>query len=93
MYYECHITIEDVKRRTLKTVVEELGWKFSAIDGDPSLGDKVFCYGTAHKSATMNPAVVIFEMKQVADAIKRQGFKVVRQKVELVMYDTKGKEN
>lgn len=37
-YYECHITIESANKDKTKQAVEVLGWKFSAIDGDPVLG-------------------------------------------------------
>lgn len=47
-YYECHITIEEgdpLKRGTglyhngdIRHAVEEIGWTYSAIDGDVDLG-------------------------------------------------------
>ncbi len=92
--YECHITIESPKtyKTTLGILVEALGWKFSAIDGDPTLGDGVKYYATNHYKASKNVLDVIEEMNNLAMKLMDSKFKVVRQKVELIIYDTKRKQ-
>lgn len=92
MYYECHITME-VGPKTSKYAVELMGWKFSQIDGDPSLGDGPREYATIHASPNADLIhTVVPRMQKTAEFLKWLGFNVVRQKVELVMYDTKGRE-
>ena len=93
-YYECHITCEVDKRRPLKHIVEqELGWKFSCIDGDPSLGIGIKCYATQHFRGGRLRDEVILIMDKTAKLLEADGFKVLRQKVELVIYDTKLKRS
>lgn len=93
-YYECHITIEQLpnqSREHVRQAVERTGWKFSAIDGDPVLGNKVLCYATRHFANQMAPGDVSQRMNIVAEDLSTNQLKVVRQKVELVVYDTKWK--
>lgn len=90
MYYECHITLK-LQPRSAKHLIEGLGWKFSCIEGDPSLGDGPREYATRHVSTTVGEPAIIAEMDHVAGVLAHAGFSVIRQKVELVVYDTKGK--
>ena len=90
--YEAHITyaIED------QAAVEKYHspeWKFSAIDGDPVLGKKVFCYLTSYDA---NPHKLLDRMKCEADSLRYfsevpgyDGAEPVRQKIERIVYDTK----
>jgi hypothetical protein len=90
MYYECHITCADhVEPRALKLEIESYAWKFSRIAGDPTLGIETFCYATKHLDAKLPLDRVIMRMNAVARALECSGFTVVRQKVELVMYDSR----
>jgi hypothetical protein len=91
-YYECHITLRGQPQR-LKELVESYGWKFSAIDGDPVLGAGVLCYATKHFNTRHPESDVIREMNSVAAELAGKSLveEVVRQKVELVVYDTKVK--
>ncbi len=89
-YYECHVTIETEHKALVQKVVEKLKWKFSAIDGDPSLGDGVKCYATRHFNARLPADDVVTELHRVAQAIDygcANGAKILRRKVELVIYD------
>lgn len=91
-YYECHITIKPgtTDKEIIHRAVEHYGWKFSSIDGDPTLGKEVFCYATQHFPMRYKVKYVIGSMNTVADALTNGGFEIVRQKVELIVYDTKG---
>lgn len=87
-YYECHITL--TPDSGLKVFVEGLGWKFSQIFGDIILGDdEIFAYATTHYNEKLGEQEVIAEMNHAASMMEKRGFKVLRQKVELVVYDTK----
>lgn len=85
-YYESHITIVGVPDE-VRSYVERLGWKFSAIDGDPVLGKGVKCYATRQFKGTLNPNTVLLNLTASADRIHELGFNVVRRKIELVIYD------
>ncbi len=100
--YEQHITIEGSKY-TVKPIVEAAGWRFSCIDGDPVLGSGDRCYATNHMKLSGDPTkkyelggphteldMIIENTNYVADLLKNTyGLKVVRQKIELIVYDTK----
>lgn len=86
-YYECHITmIGDPE--TIKPKVERLKWKFSAIDGDPTLGDGIKCYATRHFNARMDRDIVQDLLDGAAEVLA-QSVDVVRRKIELVLYDSR----
>ena len=89
-YYECHITIEGDKD-TSEKLVTHVGWKFSAIDGDPSLGEGVKCYATMHYNNRVPLVEVIDRVQTTANALRAAGLHVVREKVEMVVYDTRSK--
>lgn len=89
-YYECHVTIESANRYMTEMKVLSVGWTFSAIDGDPILGEGVKCYATKHFNSTKNNveeviAFVDFAAASIHDSVS----KVVRRKVELVLYDNR----
>ena len=89
MYYECHITLA-LTPTCMKQAVESFnGWSYSAIDGDPDLGQTVLCYATRRTSAGRDLQEIIDHMAQVAAGLKLCGGEVLRQKVELVLFDTK----
>lgn len=89
-YYECHITIEG-ERKAVEEAVTATGWKFSAIDGDPSLGEGVKCYATMHYNNRIPVYEVIDTVNQAASNLRSRGITVVREKVEMVVYDTRSK--
>lgn len=47
-------------------LIEQNGWRFSKIDGDPVLGKGVKCYATKHFSAKENVDTVIRNMNYLA---------------------------
>jgi hypothetical protein len=91
MYWECHITI-GVSPLGSRALAEALGWKYSCIDNDPDLGEGFKEYATRHASTAVPFQDVVDALNRTSAIFKDMGFKVLRQKVELVMYDTKGKE-
>jgi hypothetical protein len=86
-YYECHITISGTHRADVQLSVEDIGWIFSEIDGDPDLGSGVKQYATKHFNVRKKRENVIAELSTAADALRSYGCIVLREKVELVIYD------
>lgn len=87
-YYECHITLADDLVKSEEAVVLT-GWKFSKIYGDPVLGKHLFSYATKHYSIAIPEELVVDAMGKVFNQLKESGLNVIRQKVELVVYDSK----
>ncbi len=86
-YFECHVTMVGDKAM-IKTMTEELRWKFSAIDGDPVLGAGVKCYATMLYSAAVHTQESCVEKTiNIADRLSGFGVKILRRKVELVVFD------
>lgn len=89
-YYECHVTIESANQYMTATKVVGVGWTFSAIDGDPVLGKGVKCYATKHFNSSKNTLDEVIAMVDfAAESINDPVSKVVRRKVELVLYDNR----
>lgn len=89
MYYECHITLALTPKDMRQAVESFNGWSYSAINGDPDLGDTLLCYATRRASAGCDLMKVVEVMGQVAAGLELCGGVVLRQKVELVVFDTK----
>ncbi len=85
-YYECHVAMLG-NPAEIRSHVEKLGWKFSAIDGDPVLGGGVKCYATMLYSKLFNQDVIVNRTKNLAKTLENLGFNVLRRKVELVVFD------
>ncbi len=86
-YYECHITIEEPDKVKARVAVESMGWKFSAIDGDPALGAGVRCYATRHYNAARGAYGIIGITSHTAQCLADMGLHITRRKVELVIFD------
>lgn len=71
----------------IRLLVESIGWKFSAIDGDIMLGDGMECYATKHFNALLDESYVVELLHVTADDLACCDVKVVRKKVERVIYD------
>lgn len=74
-------------RKRIEYLVNAANWKFSAIAGDIILGDGVKCYATKHFNSKLAEKTVLAMLHQTADALQDLGIKVVRRKVERVIYD------
>lgn len=86
-YFECHVTFMP---NSGETIVHNPGWIFSAINGDPVLGQGVKSYLTRQYSSRYPLQHVINETEAVAEALRKSGLvKVLRTKVERVVYDSK----
>lgn len=85
-YYECHITME-ADAEKIKPMVEDLKWKFSSIHGDTVFGDTVKCYATRQFPGGMAEPLVFDTLISIADKLAHHGAKVLRRKIERVIYD------
>lgn len=90
-YYELHITMEAPVewKEQIKVIVEEYGWKFSAIDGDPELGEGVKMYATTHLHIKTPVLDAVDTLNAMAKILAARVLEVVRKKVELVVYDAR----
>ena len=89
MVFECHITIADSLSHThvnIKQSVLDAKWKFSCIDGDPLLGKQILYYATRWFEHREN---AIIETNRQKDLFIQHGLRVVRAKVEEVIYDAR----
>ncbi len=87
-YYELHITMLG-DPAVLRTHVEERNWKFSAINGDPSLGAGLKCYATLHMNSRVPEDEVLERLLNTANFFRFLGIDVVREKIELVIHDSR----
>lgn len=85
--YEAHITLLD-DRSLVRQAVETIGngWTFSCIDGDPVLGDKVHCYATNHFD---DASLAKLLTRDMAVTMSRWGVRVIRMKVEQIIWDVR----
>ena len=84
--YESHITVSTDCRVVGIDVADTYGWKTSEIARDPLLGDETYFYLTSHDKSFIG---MYDRMKEVSDALRSRGVEVVREKIELIVYDTK----
>jgi hypothetical protein len=85
-YYECHVTMVG-DPAIIKPFVEAAKWKFSAIDGDPDLGDGVKCYATTQFNARYNEGMIHGLLCDMGLYLEDQGVNVIRRKIEAVIHD------
>lgn len=88
--YEANITMPEFYRwRVLNISMNEKickDWSFSAIDGDPVMGQNKYCYLTAYNEELP----VLFEAMTKASAVlQSRGVDVIRTKIERIVYDSK----
>lgn len=88
--FECHITMI-ANKNIASGVVGELGggWTFSCIDGDPLLGNKIFCYATNHFATESDARERLSGGVDFVNKQRHLGVHVVRAKIEQVIYDVR----
>jgi hypothetical protein len=86
MNYECHITVDTVYAEAATIIAQDLHWKTSEIARDPVLGNKNFFYLTTHSSKA---PVIFARMEEACNVLEAAGVPVIRQKIELIIHDTK----
>lgn len=78
----------EAKPDTIQGTVESLGWKFSKIDGDPTLENGVKCYATKHYNKKYSLSLIIDVVAETSQEINRFcGAEILREKVQLVVHD------
>jgi hypothetical protein len=87
--FECHVTVdpppEDVS--DCHRIAAKLGWKTSEIERDPVLGDRKYFYFTAHARSF---EVLKARMDELTAELRAEELNVLREKIENIVYDTKG---
>lgn len=86
MQYECHITCRQVDAEAAAAVAQAKHWKTSEIARDPVLGQATYYYLTSHSDDYM---IMFRRMKEAVTALKEVDAWVLREKIELIMYDSK----
>lgn len=86
MNYECHITVSTRYADRASVVARNLHWKTSEIARDPVLGDDTYFYLTTHAS---NPKIIFERMEYCTAMLRDEGVPIIREKVELIIHDTK----
>lgn len=89
MLYETHITVNVQDAQVAASVAADRHWKTSQIDGDPVLGDKPFFYLTRYGT---NFEQVIEDLHKCVEDLKKWDVRVLREKIEAIIYDTKASE-
>lgn len=82
--FECHVTVVKPTLSDLlmyNTIAKAHGWKTSAIEGDPVLGDQVWFYFTYHSQEL---ATLKIKMDALCASL---GPAVVRRKIEQIILD------
>lgn len=89
MLFECHITLHLDDADVGNHLAKEFHWKTSQIERDPVLGNNAYFYLTTHAS---NYIEIYTKMNRTSLAFESLTNRtVVREKIELIMYDTKVK--
>lgn len=88
MLFECHITVSTRDAEAATMVALEKHWKTSEIARDPVLGNDTFFYLTSHASDYVD---MWERLRSTVESLNFWGVEVLREKIELIMYDTKVK--
>jgi hypothetical protein len=86
--FECHITVSTDDAEKATEIANAYHWKTSEIARDPVLGDKNFFYLTSH-SKQYNE--MWNKLKATVIMLEASSVPVIREKIELIVHDTKVK--
>lgn len=86
MNFECHITTTVAAAGEAERIALIHGWKTSEIKRDPVLGDGSHFYLTAHSHSY---SLLLAKMHMTTAYLRNADCVVLREKIELIMYDTK----
>lgn len=86
--FECHITVSTDDAFDANIIAKKYHWKTSEIARDPVLGDKNFFYLTTH---TKSYTEIWSKLRIAVDALENMQVPVIREKIELIIHDTKVK--
>lgn len=81
--FEAYITYDRLWADQVKVLGAEIGWKFSQTDGDPVMGNRVFCYLTAYDRDANS---LLARMNKI---VATCGIPYERTKIEQIVYDSK----
>lgn len=91
--YEAHITLDKIHAPSLKednTAIRSLhelkGWQYSAIDDDPLMGQKPYCYLTAYDP---DPVNLLKRLEDACFVLLAMCVDPLRGKIERIIYDSK----
>lgn len=83
---EIHITCNTADKDLIDDIARERAWKTSSITGDPVLGPETRYYLTTHAK---NFPKAYTEMAEMSSVLEANGIAITRQKIELIVFDTK----
>jgi hypothetical protein len=86
MLYESHITCSTAQSEIAQVVADAHRWKTSQISRDITLGDATYFYLTTHDVTEVR---IMQRLRETVDALEIAGVNVIRQKIELIIFDTK----
>lgn len=94
-HYECRIIIDPSMSsdiQILKNIVENYGWRFSAVVDDFGTGSSAFCYATKHFSKAKPFVSVGDELDDMVGLLRYdEGLDVVGSEIKLIIHDTKNR--
>lgn len=86
MLYESHITVSIKDAELAQKVADSQNWKTSEIKRDITLGDNSYFYLTTH---CPDIRLMFRRLEMTTELLKFYGVHVIREKIELIIHDTK----
>ena len=86
--FECHITCALADAKKCETVADRLHWSTSQIERDPVLGKASYFYLTSH---SRDLTEMTTRMRAAVQGLEQLGVQVLREKIEVIIHDTKVK--
>jgi len=86
--FECHITVSTDHAEVATQVAKSEHWKTSEIARDPILGDKNYFYLTTHSASYDS---MWKRLRKAVDSLEEAKIPIIREKIELIVHDTKVK--